>query len=92
METYTSLNDPKLNELIDTLVELRNLHQELDDEHRDLAYKMGDFYDYIGDEDFDEDLYYEYEDQQASLQDDMYKTEEDMKRLIAEYASLNLMV
>lgn len=91
MEIMTSLNDPKLNELIDTLVELRNLHQELDDEHRDLGYKMGALYDYIDDEDFDDD-FDEYEDQQSSLEYDMYKTEEDMKRLIAEYASLNLMV
>jgi len=89
MEIYDlALSDPKLNKLIDTLVELRNLHQELDDEHRDLSYKMGDFYNVDVDDD-GMDLYYEYEDQQASLQDDMSRTEEDMKRLIAEYASLN---
>jgi hypothetical protein len=78
----TSLNDPKLNQLIDELVELRTKHEELEDEYTDISYAMTPLD--INDE-CDSDVYYEYEDLQSSLQDDMNKIEKEMKRLIEDY-------
>ena len=82
----TSLNDTKLYELIESLVELRTQHEELEDERHSISYKIGDL-DF--DDECDSDLYYEYEDIQSSLQDDMDKIEEEMKRLIKDYNDLN---
>ena len=79
---YNTLNDPKLYQLIDTLVELKHKHQELDEEYTDISYAMTPLD--INDE-YDSDMYYEYEDLQYSLQVDMDRIEEDMKRLIQEY-------
>ena len=79
---YNTLNDPKLNQLIDTLVELKHKHQELDEEYTDISYAMTPSD--INDE-YDSDMYYEYEDLQYSLQVNMDRIEEDMKRLIQEY-------
>ena len=79
---YNTLNDPKLNQLIDTLVELKHKHQELDEEYTDISYAMTPLD--INDE-YDSDMYYEYEDLQYSLQVNMDRIEEDMKRLIQEY-------
>ena len=78
----TSLNDPKLYELIKSLVELIEQHEELEDERHSLSYKLGDL-DY--DDEDERDLLYEYENQQTDLEDEMNKIEEEMKRLIREY-------
>ena len=79
---YNTLNDPKLNQLIDTLVELKHKHQELDEEYTDISYAMTPLD--INDE-YDSDVYYESEDLQSLLRFDMDRIEEDMKRLIQEY-------
>jgi len=81
----TSLNDPKLNQLIDELVELRTQHEELEDERHSLSYKIGDLED---DDDYDEDLMNEYQDLQYSIEVQMYNVEMVMKRMIQEYNDL----
>jgi len=77
----TSLNDPKLNQLIDELVELRTKHEELEDERHSLSYKIGDL-DY---DDYDEDLMDEYQDLQYDIEVEMSNVENLMKRLIEDY-------
>lgn len=79
---YNSLNDAKLNQLIDKLVELKHKHQELDEEYTDISYAMTPLD--INDE-YDSEQLDEYEDLQSSLQANMDRIEEDMKRLIQEY-------
>ena len=78
----TSLYDPKLNQLIDELVEFRTKHEELEDERHSISYKIADL-DY--DDEDEKEMMYEYEEQQASLEDDMNKIEKEMKRLIEDY-------